>query len=357
MMANTKTYLMLSVAMIAMTAASCKKDDHGKTPLPEKKVMVTTIAGDGSDAFADGPALSAKFHWPFDVAVVADGTIYVTDFSNHRVRKIAGGQVSTLAGNDTSGVKNGNGVLAQFKFPYRLAVDATGNIYVHDQVDTRIRRISLSADVSFYAGSDQPGFLNGDAATARFEDNAAGIAADGSGNVYIGDTFNYCIRKVSADGQVTTFAGGIEGFRDGDAAKAQFRYPGGVTCDANGNVYVADAGNFSIRKISAAGVVTTLAGNGDRGTGDGVGRSAQFSIIGDMAADKDGNLYVTDDQRIRKITAQGVVTTIAGSTPGYADGEGSLAKFNDPLGLGIDAHGNIYVADLNNNRIRKISFQ
>jgi sugar lactone lactonase YvrE len=355
-MTSIKTFFILLIVVISITDSSCKKDHHTSAPLVEKKVTVTTIAGNGSDAFVDGPALSAKFDSPVDVAVAADGIIYVADFNNHRIRKIVGGQVSTLAGNDSFGIKNGNGVLAQFKYPYRIAVDAGGSIYVCDQVDTRIRRISLTADVITYAGTNQPGFLNGDALTARFEGNAEGIAVDALGNVYLGDTFNQLIRKISTASQVTTFAGSTEGFTDGNGGTAQFRYPGGITCDENGNVYVADGGNFSIRKITADGAVTTLAGNGQRGNSDGRGKSAQFSLIGDMVADRDGNLYVADDQRIRKIRPDGTVTTIAGSTSGYEDGDGSSAKFHDPFGLGVDAQGNVYVADVNNNRIRKISF-
>jgi sugar lactone lactonase YvrE len=345
--------------MMAAGSFSCKKNRQGGSPPPtDKKAVVSTIAGDGSDAFENGPVMSAKFHSPVDVAVAPDGTIYVADYNDHRIRKIAGGQVSTLAGNDSFGIVNGNGGMARFKYPYRIAVDPNGNCYVLDQVDPRIRKITAIAEVSTYAGSMQPGFLDAAALTAQFQVNAEGIASDGVGNIYIGDTFNERIRAISLAGQVSTAAGdGSEGFKNGPRTTAQFRFPGGIACDRQGNIYVADAGNLCIRKITADGMVSTLAGSGLRGTADGDGSVAQFDMISDVVADSQGDLYVIDGNRIRKVTPQGAVSTIAGSTAGYADGDGATAKFKDPGGLGIDAQDNIYVADINNNRIRKISFQ
>ncbi|MDP4261761.1 MAG: NHL repeat-containing protein [Bacteroidota bacterium] len=357
-MIYSKNYFILFTAIIMIAGTGCKKNNQGNGLSTETKATVTTIAGEGTGAYANGPALSAKFDSPVDVAVADDGTIYVADYNNHRIRKIAGDQVSTLAGNDTFDILNGNGELARFKNPYRIALDAGGNLYVLDQVDPRVRKISPAGYVSTYAGTDQPGFLNGATLMAQFEVNAEGIGADAQGNVYIGDTFNERIRRISTAAQVSTFTGsGSEGFTDGEPGTAQFRFPDGIACDRQGNLYVADAGNFCIRKISPAGVVTRFAGSGVRGNADGNAGVAQFNLIGDIVVDGGGNLYVTDDNRIRKVTPQGVVSTIAGSTAGYVDGDGTTAKFKDPGGLGIDAQGNIYVADINNNRIRKISFQ
>jgi sugar lactone lactonase YvrE len=357
-MKRFKAVYLLSVAIITVTFISCKKDKKGNEISTEKKVMVSTVAGDGVDGFANGAALSARFDAPVDVVIAADGSIYVADYNNHRIRKISAGQVTSFAGSGTYGIVNGNGQSAQFKDPYRVAIDGGGNIYMLDQVDPRIRKISAAADVTTYAGTDQAGFQNGDALLAQFQVNAEGIAADAQGNVYMGDTFNERIRKISTTGQVSTQAGnGTEGLTDGDIATAQFRFPDGVAIDGQGNIYVADGGNFCIRKVTPAGVVSRFAGSGTRGTSDGNATDAQFYEMIDIVADSHGNLFVIDDNRIRKITPQGVVSTIAGSTVGYADGEGSIAKFKDPLGLGIDAQDNIYVADANNNRIRKISFQ
>ncbi|MDO6432986.1 NHL repeat-containing protein [Flavitalea sp. BT771] len=345
--------------LIVVLSIGCKKGNHyGGSDQPDKKAIVSTIAGDGTDAVVNGPALSAAFSTPADVAVAPDGTIYVVDYNDHRVRKIAGGQVSTLAGSDSTGIVNGHGGAARFKDPYRIATDPAGNCYVIDEVDPRIRKITPNGDVTTYAGTNAPGFANGPALSAQFLINAEGLASDEHGNIYVGDTFNGRIRAVSQAAQVTTAAGdGAEGFRNGDKGTAEFRYPGAVTCDQQNNIYVMDAGNLVIRKITPGGVVSTFAGSGVRGTADGDATTAQFDQPLDLVADAQGNIYVIDDQRIRKVTTQGKVSTVAGGVKGYADGDGADAKFNTPFGLGIDAQGNVYVADANNNRIRKITFQ
>src|SRR6266700_505409 len=318
---NSTTFFLLII--ITAGGFGCKKDNHGGTTiLPEKKWIVSTIAGDGTDGVANGPAMSAKFQSPADVAVTAGGSIYVADYLNHRIRKISGGQVTTWAGSGISGLVNGEGDSAQLADPYRIASDANGNIYVLDEIDPRIRKISATAYVSTFAGKEQPGFLDGASLLARFEVDQEGVVADAQGNIYIGDTFNERIRKISTAAQVSTFSGnGTEGLTDGIAGVAQFKFPNGITIDKQGNVYVADAGNFCIRKITPAGTVSTLTG-GTRGTADGMGNAAQFGILDDIVADSTGNLYVTDEQRIRKITPQGAVSTIADSTAGYVDGGG-----------------------------------
>lgn len=171
-------------------------------------------------------------------------------------------------------------------------------------------------------------------------------------------SINERVRKISTGGQVSTYAGnGMEGITDGDLSTAQFRFPAGIAFDELGNLFMCDAGNLCIRKVTPAGVVSRFAGSGTKGTADGNATNAQFYAIIDLIADSQGNLYVIDDNRIRKVTPQGDVSTIAGSNAGFADGEGTIAKFKNPLGLGIDTQGNIYVADVNNNRVRKITFQ
>jgi len=351
--------IVVTGAMLATVCAGCKKSRHDGGPdQPEKKAIVTTIAGDGTDDFANGPALSAKFHYPVDVAVAPDGTMYVADYIDHRVRKLANGQVTTLAGDGTFGFANGDGPMAKFYDPYRLVVDQAGNCYLLDQVDARIRKITPGGNVSTYAGAEATGFLDGDALTAQFRTDANGLACDEAGNIYEGDTHNFRIRKVSVIGQVNTVAGdGMGGLRNGDGATAEFRFPGAVTCDRQGNTYVSDQGNFCIRKIAANGEVSTLAGTGVNTIVDGGPDVAAFRQPGDLVADSRGNIYVIDGARIRRVTPQGVVSTVAGSTEGYADGEGPQAKFRGPGGLGIDAQDNVYVADYADHRVRKISFQ
>ncbi len=352
---------LIFLLIVAPAIFACRKNtqenNSGNGSTNGTSATVTTVAGDGTAGFADAPVSLARFKSPYDVAVAADGTLYITDFGNKRIRKITHGQVLTLAGNGKEGIVNGNGDAAQFEDPYLMALDRAGNIYILDDGDPRVRKISPAADVSVYTGTEQPGFLNGNITIAQFQDNEGGIVADAQGNVYIADTFNGRIRKISVNGEVSTIAGdGTEGLKNGDAATAKFRYPDGITIDKDGNLYVVDAGNLCIRKITPAGVVSTLAGNSTWGTKDGDAASAQFSSLNDIVVDGNGNVYVTDEERIREISPQGFVSTIAGSSAGYQDGDGAVAKFHSPSGLGIDASGNVYVADVNNNRIRKISF-
>ena len=354
---TTRCTLIFMILFVA--GNSCKKDNpQPTTPQTKNKWVVTTYAGEGTGAFNDGPLLSAKFKSPTGVTVAADGTLFVADMGNHRIRKISNGVVSTFAGNNTEGIMNGPGSDAQFKSPYHIGSDKNGNLYVLDQEVSVIRKISPAADVSVFAGVVNPGYVDGAAITARFQSDASAVIADQSGNIYIGDTFNNSIRKIDPDSQVTTFAGmQAEGFRNGDAMNAQFRYPVAIVFDKQGNLFVADEGNYCIRKITADGIVSTFSGSGTAGTIDGDHATAQFYFINDMVADSQGNLYVADDNRVRKITPDGTVSTIAGGSAGYQEGDGITARFHGIGGLGIDAPGNLYVADIANNRIRKISFQ
>ncbi|MBC7830167.1 MAG: hypothetical protein H7122_20660, partial [Chitinophagaceae bacterium] len=219
-------------------------------------------------------------------------------------------------------------------------------------------KISPAADVSTYAGMATPGFNDGNADAARFATNSWGIMTDATGNVYVADAGNNRIRKISTTGRVTTIAGsGTAGFHNDNGVAAQFNRPGGIASDQHGNFFVLDINNYRIRKMTADGKVSTFAGSGIQGNADGDAGTAQFYELFDLVIDKLGNLYVTDNHRVRKISPQGVVSTLAGSTSGFADGDGLSAKFFYPSGLGIDAHDNIYVADSFNSRIRKISFE
>jgi len=349
---------LLFITLIALTA--CRKDHPpvDPPPPPPKTAVVSTFAGDGTDAYLDGPLQSARFHTPVDIAISAGGTLYVADYNGRRIRKISGGQVSLLAGDGNFGTKDGAGDTARFVDPYRIEVDPGGNVYEMDMADARIRRITPNGIVSTYAGTGVPGFRNGDVSIAQFSEGMGGIAIDAQGDVYIDDTNNGRIRKISAVGQVSTFAGREQkGFVDGDTSVAEFLDPNAILFDLDGNMYVADNGNYCIRKITPAGKVSRFSGAGTHGMTDGDAGTAQFFFIYDMVMDKEGNILLTDGDRIRKVTPLGQVTTIAGSTTGYADGDGPMAKFNYPAGLAIDADGSLYVADAMNNRIRKISFK
>ena len=214
----------------------------------------------------------------------------------------------------------------------------------------------LNMDVTTLAGSAQ-GFVNIDGQPARF-DSPVGIAIDGSGNVYVADAFNHSIRRITPSGAITTFAGsGTPGFADGTGTAAQFNNPVDIDFDAAGDLIVADALNHSIRKITPAGVVTTIAGSGSAGSSEGMGTAAEFNTPYGVASDGSGNIYVADynNFKIRRISATNVVSTLAGSIKGFTDGTGSAAQFDGPISLDISTTGNIYVADAFNNVIREIT--
>jgi len=336
-------------------AVSCKKNSDAPNPSQQKKWMVTTVAGDGIAHFNDGASSTAEFHAPQDVTVSADGSIYVADAINHRIRKIANNIVSSFAGSGIEDTTGGVGTAAAFALPVQITLDNAGNIYTLDIDDFRVRKISASANVTVVAGSGERGFADGSAASAKFGE-CTGITTDNAGNIFISDNENKRIRKISAEGLVTTIAGnGESAYLDGQGTNAEFTSPTGIVADKNGNLFVADFNR--IRKITPGGTVSTYAGAETLGYKDGPANTAQFTLINDIVMDKTGNIFVTDDNKIREISADGNVSTIAGSVAGYKDGDGASAKFNNPVGLGIDSNGNIYVADDNNNRIRKISFE
>ena len=319
--------------------------------------VVTTLAGSGTAGFADGTGSTAQFNGPYGMAVDSSGTVYVADLYNNHIRKITpAGVVTTLAGSGTAGFADGTGSAAQFDSPFGVAVDSSGTVYVGDAKNHRIRKITPTGVVTTLAGSGTAGFADGTGSSAQFY-FPAGVAVDSSGMVYVADSNNDRIRKITPAGVVTTLAGsGVAGFADGTGSAAQFNSPYGVVVDSAGTVYAADTYNQRIRKITSAGAVTTLAG-GTAGSADGTGSAAQFNSPYGVAVDSSGTVYVGDlgNQRIRKITSAGVVTTLAGSgVAGFADGTGSAAKFYWPEGVAVDSSGTVYVGDTYNNRIRKI---
>ncbi|MDQ6961736.1 MAG: DUF5011 domain-containing protein, partial [Mariprofundaceae bacterium] len=306
-------------------------------------ITVTTVAG-SIWGFTDGAVTAARFNNPAGITVDASGTLYVADTNNSRIRKIStSGVVTTITGNS-------------FVRPNGITVDASGTLYVADTDNHRIRKISTSGVVTTVAGSGVAGFADATGTAAQFN-TPNGITVDAYGTLYVADTFNHCIRKISASGVVTTVAGSTLGFTDGAGTAAQFYYPMGITVDASGTLYVGDTNNHSIRKISASGVVTTVAGNGIANFADATGTAAQFNRPHGITVDASGTLYVADSNNhsIRKISASGVVTTVAGSTLGFTDGAGTAARFNYPKGITVDAYGSLYVADFGNQRIRKIT--
>jgi sugar lactone lactonase YvrE len=368
--------------------------------------VVTTLAGSaGLSGTADGGGSAARFNFPEGVVVHPNGNIYVTDRGNQTLRQVTpAGLVTTLAGSPgLSGTLDGTGSAARFFNPRRVTVDGAGDLWVSDASQT-LRKVTTGGTVATVAGvASTYGWLDGPAATARFN-GLAGLAFVPSGRLAIADEFNHAVRLMDMTQGLSTFAGAPPraGNTDGFAASARFSGPQGVTVDGNGNAYVADSGNSSIRKITPAGQTTTLgglpglaaptglaldaagnlfvidtnrhtllritpagtvstiAGLADApGSSDGTGAAARFNYPNMVAVDASGNLYLTDsgNHTIRKVTPGGVVTTLAGTpgVAGLADGNGPAAQFNLPTGIAVDGSGNLFVGDMNNYKIRKIT--
>ena len=324
--------------------------------------VVTTLAGAGSSSFgyADGSGAAASFEQPTGVAVDPSGNVFVADYENNTIRKISpAGVVTTFAGTaGWSGSADGTRAEAHFHWPQGVAVDGAGNVFVADSGNNAIRKITPAGVVTTLAGS---AFMGGNGTAATFS-SPAGAAVDSAGNVFIADSGDRTIRKITPAGVVTTFAGTSRaiGNADGTGAAARFNAPQGLAVDRVDNIFVADFGNNEIRKITPAGVVTTLAGvEGSPGSADGTGAVARFNGPQGIAVDRAGNVFVTDNgnNTIRKITAAGVVTTLAGlaGVSGIADGTGADARFNGPQGIAVDLAGNVFVADFQYNTIRKIT--
>jgi serine/threonine protein kinase, bacterial len=321
--------------------------------------VVSTFAGSTTAGSADGTGTSASFSFPFGVAVDSSGNVYVGDTSNQEIRKItAQGDVTTLAGSTTPGAADGTGAAASFNDPEGVATDAAGNVYVVDHANNEIRKVSPAGVVTTLAGSTTPGSTDAVGTAASFN-LPTGIAIDANGYLYVADSSNNEIRKIAPDGTVSTLAGSTTpGSRDGVGAAASFNMPTSVAVDASGVVYVVDHDNQEIRKISPSGSVSTLAGSTTAGHADGTGAAASFDFPYSLALDQSGSLYVADylNNEIRLVTSAGVVTTIAGSTAfGHADGTGTAATFFSPVGIAVDAGGNLFVAEIHNNDVRKIT--
>src|SRR3569833_1037744 len=349
------------------SAANLNVADNGNNTIHKitPAGVVTTLAGTvGVAGQADGMGAAASFSHPYGIATDNLGNVYVSDSDFSIIRKInLSGGVTTLAGwGWTLGHADGGGASASFAGPTGIATDSAGNLYVADMVNNTIRKITPKAEVTTLAGTvGVTGSADGVGAAATFS-SPLGVATDSTGNVYVADTLNQLIRKITPTGNVTTLAGTalILGHADGTGTAARFANPWSVTSDHNGNVYVADIGNQTIRKITLEGEVTTLAGTaGVRGLAEDNGAAARINSPCGVAADSAGNIYVADcgNSTISKITSTGEVTTVAGTAgvQGYADGVGAAASFSCPSALVTDPAGNIYVADCGSHTIRKIT--
>ena len=328
----------------------------------------TTIAG-GSEGPGDGLNLNAQFYNPTGVAVDGVGNVYVADQNNNLIRKIsplgANWIVTTIAGG-AQGSRDGTNSGAQFSSPSAIAVDISGNLYVADQNNSDIRRITLVGTnwvVTTIAGSPGvSGSQDGTNGAARFS-NPAGIAVDSAGDLFVADELNNAIRKITLSGTnwvVTTIAGGTQGGRDGTNMAAQFFGPSGVAVDNGGRVFVADQFNNTIRLITPVGtnwLVTTIAGQPVSGLSNGLGTNACFDAPLGVAVDASNHVYVADlfNNAIRMLAPSGtnwLVSTIAGGSLGSSNGTGANASFDLPFGVASDAYGDVFVADSQNNSIR-----
>ena len=317
--------------------------------------VVTTLAGlAGTSGSTDDIGSVARSNSPYGVAVDASGTVYATDTITHTLRTInSAGTVSTLAGSVLGiGSAEGMGLAASFYYPLGLALDGSGNAYVADSSNHTIRKITSAGVVSTFAGTaGSNGTTDATGAAARF-DTPFGVAVDGSGTVYVADTTNHTIRKITSAGVVTTLAGtaGTSGSTNATGTAATFNRPRGVAADGSGNIYVADTDNHIIRKITSGGVVTTFAGTaGNPGSTDGSGAAARFNYPNGLAVDVNGDVYVADtlNHTVRRITSDGVVSTLVGQAGHGTFTPGDLpATVNAPTSVAVMG-GKVYIASRN----------
>jgi sugar lactone lactonase YvrE len=329
---------------------------------------VETVAGDGEPGYQDGPGASARFNGLTGIAVASDGTTYVCSQYTPVLRAIdPDGTVRTVAGANESGLVDAATSSARFGYLTGVCVEPSGNILVSDAGNNSIRRVTPDGRVSTLAGPIVPPdpnvysyqFVDGASSSARFS-IPVGLVALPDGTVYVADMWNHRIRRIAPDGVVKTFAGnGSPTLVDGLGDFASFRYPSGLALDAEGNLIVVDQGNQVVRRISPDGLVTTLAGDAREGYADRTGREARFFNPVGLAIDPVGTLFISDlwNHRIRKMTPDGVVTTLAGGSAGFVDGTVPEARFSYPSGLALDpTTGNLLVTDAQNDRVRRIVF-
>ena len=349
-----------------VTPMDTGRDVGTERPSPSVEVAATisAFAGTGSEGFSGdgGPAKAAQLYLPAGLAFDASGALYIADLLNNRVRKVSpDGTITTVAGKGTKAF-SGDGGLAtagSLNHPHSLAVDASGALYIADLGNHRVRKVSPDGTITTVAGTGNEGFSgDGGPATAAQLSLPAGLAVDASGALYIADLLNNRVRKVSPDGTIATVAGmGNEGFSGdgGPATAASLNRPASLAVDASGALYIADSVNHRVRKVSPDGSITTVAGAGNDGfSGDGgPATAAQLHFPASLAVDASGALYIAGsvNHRVRKVSPNGTITTVAetGARPA------TLAWIHVPPGLAVDASGALYIADRYNHLVRRVA--
>jgi trimeric autotransporter adhesin len=331
--------------------------------------IITTIAGGGTSGLGDGgPANNCELLQPYSTAVDAAGNIYIADAGNNRIRKVNNsGVIATVAGTGAGGYNGDNieATNAELFGPVGIAVDASGNLFISDDYNNRIRKVNTFGTITTIAGTGTAGYTgdNGPATSAQLN-GPHGIALDDSNNICIADYGNNSVRKINSATGIITTIGGINGVigntgDGGPATIAELYNPDGIAIDAFGNIYIGDISAHVVRKIDTSGIISRIAGTGIGGySGDGGVATATklFEPVG-VAVDGTGNVYIGENNNyIRKVSSSGIISVVAGNGSGSFIGDGgpaTLAGLN-PVGITLDSHGNIYVSDFGNNRIRRI---
>ena len=334
--------------------------------------MILPVAGNGSVGYAgDGrSAVEASLNYPNGVAVDAAGTVFIADTGNNVIRAVTSqGVIMTVAGNGIAGYTGDGGAAASasLNYPNSVAVDAADDLFIADENNNAIRKVTPGGLITTIAGNGNSGDGgDGGAAINATLDHPSSVAVDPLGNLFITDEYNNCVRKVTANGLISTVAGNrfynYSGMDGAVTVSAGLNYPFGVTADNFGNVFIADSDNNCVREVTTNGLMTTVAGSGIFGY-SGDGGAAPYASLNyplGVAVDQTGNLYIADggNNCIRKVTANGLITTVAGNgTPGYS-GDGAAATnatLGFPYGVTVDAMGNLFIADSDNNVVREVS--